>query len=217
MGRSSKANNRSAGRKQNKTSCLVKKQSSHGREKGAAAGVGKARTLLVPTKTQTLKLGSKRPGTVRSGPSAQKLALKARRRQEEEEAAAARGRELGAAYSVDRAMLKPEEVVIAPASFSVEPSKEDGDMQWLFDASAAAAARDARKGPRQARAGAAAPKQRQEQENSFAALDEEEPPAGPVAPAAQAAPAFLSFAPASFSLAPAVVPGTTSGGDFQDI
>ena len=140
-----KQQNRSAARKASKASCLVKKAPAPKMAAKGKPAVGKGpKATYVPPKTQTVKLGTKRPGSVRSGPSAEKLALKQRRREEAEAAAAAKGRAEAAAFSAERASLWPEEVVIAPASFSVDAERESGDMQWLFDVDTARDAKKAR-------------------------------------------------------------------------
>ena len=145
---------------------------------------------------------------MRSGPSAEKLALKQRRREEAEAAAAAKGRAEAAAFSAERASLRPEEVVIAPASFSVDAERESGDMQWLFDVDTARDAKKARLAKR-----TAAPTRGAASENAFAALAEDAPAARPAAPEAVMPPTFLAFAPPSFSLAPPA----PAPGDFSEI
>jgi hypothetical protein len=201
---------RGAARRASKTSCLVKKAPAAKHAAKPAVGKG-PKALYVPQKTQTVKLGSRRPGGAGGGPSAEKLALKQRRREEAEAAAAARGRADGAAFAAARAGVAPEAVVIAPASFAVE-AKESGAMRWLFDV-------DTARTPRQpAPRRAAAPPRRDDGPNAFAALGDDAdapPPPRPAAPAAPvvAPPTALVFAPPTF-----VVGGHAPGpAEFEDI
>ena len=103
MGKGQKAKAARAGaRKAAKGSCLTKSI------KAKPAGAQKKSSLLVPTRTKTASGASARPPAPRAGPSAQKLALKARRREEE----AARGRAKAAAFAAERRQLAPPEVAV---------------------------------------------------------------------------------------------------------